>query len=129
MKDIIINLSQRGGSHLRPLMAVLNREFPQGDFKAKSGNICLKLTSILTWLNKEVTTKNDVYKYWHGTNRHNQIQLIDLLPIGFKKVVGGWELIKTDKPRLLCGLVWESDKAAVQAAMDAMADFLIKKVA
>ena len=129
MKDIIINLSQRGGSHLRPLMAVLNRQFPQGDFKAKSGNICLRLETLLIWLNNEVKTKNDVYKYWHGTNRHNQIQLIDLVPIGFKKVVGGWELIKTDKPSLLCGLVWDADKAAVRATMDAMADFLIKKVA
>ena len=129
MKDVIINLSQRGGSHLRPLMALLNREFPQGDFKAKSGNICLKLTSILDWLNKEVSTKNDLSKYWYGTNKHNQVLLIDIVPIGFKKVVGGWELIKIEKTSLLCGLVWDSDKAAVQAAMDAMATFLIKKVA
>ena len=129
MKDVIINLSQRGGSHLRPLMALLNRQFPQGDFKAKSGNICLKLTSILDWLNKEVTTKNDLSKYWYGTNRHNQVLLIDIVPIGFRKVVGGWELIKTDKQSLLCGLVWDADKATVQATMDAMADFLIKKVA
>ena len=129
MNDIIINLSQRGGSHLRPLMALLNREFPQGDFKAKSGNICLRLETLLTWLNNQVKTKNDLSKYWYGTNRHNTILLIDLVPIGFKKIVGGWELIKTDKPSLLCGLVWDSDKAAVQAAMDAMAAFLIKKVA
>ena len=129
MKDVIINLSQRGGSHLRPLMAFLNRQFPQGDFKAKSGNICLKLTSILDWLNNQVKTKNDLSKYWYGTNRHNQIQLIDLVPIGFKKVVGGWELIKADKQSLLCGLVWDADKDTVQATMDAMADFLIKKVA
>ena len=129
MNDIIINLSQRGGSHLRPLMALLNREFPQGDFKAKSGNICLRLETLLTWLNNQVKTKNDLSKYWYGTNRHNTILLIDLVPIGFKKIVGGWELIKTDKPSLLCGLVWDSDKATVQAAMDAMATFLIKKVA
>lgn len=129
MLDVIINLSQRGGSHLRPLMALLNRQFPQGDFKAKSGNICLKLTSILGWLNNEVSTKNDLYKYWYGTNKHNTILLTDIVPIGFKKIVGGWELIKTDKPSLLCGLVWDADKAAVQATMDAMADFLIKKVA
>lgn len=129
MKDIIINLSQRGGSHLRPLMALLNRQFPQGDFKAKSGNICLKLTSILTWLNNQVKTKNDLSKYWHGTNKHNQVLLTDIVPIGFKKIVGGWELIKTDKPSLLCGLVWDADKDTVQATMDAMADFLIKKVA
>ena len=129
MLDVIINLSQRGGSHLRPLMALLNRQFPQGDFKAKSGNICLKLTSILDWLNNEVKTKNDLSKYWYGTNRHNTILLTDIVPIGFKKIVGGWELIKTDKTSLLCGLVWDSDKATVQAAMDAMATFLIKKVA
>ena len=129
MKDIIINLSQRGGSHLRPLMAVLNRVFPQGDFKAKSGNICLKLSTLLTWLNNEVSIKNDVYKYWYGTNKHNQILLTDLVPIGFKNVVGGWQLVKTEKPSILCGLVWDADKATVQAAMDAMATFLIKKVA
>ena len=129
MKDIVINLSQRGGSHLRPLMALLNREFPQGDFKAKSGNICLKLTSILTWLNNQVKTKNDVYKCWNGTNRHNQILLTDIVPIGFKRIPGGWEFIKTEKTSLLCGLVWDADKDSVQAAMDAMATFLIKKVA
>ena len=129
MKDIIFNLSQRGGSHLRPLMALLNREFPQGDFKAKSGNICLKLTSVLTWLNNEVKTKDDIHKYWNGTNSHNQVGVCELLPIGWERVAGKWQPKKIEKTSLLCGLVWDSDKDAVQAAMDAMADFLIKKVA
>ena len=129
MKDVIFNLSQRGGSHLRPLMALLNRTFPQGDFKAKSGNICLKLSTILTWLNNEIKTVSDFQKHWDGTNLHNQVGVCELLPIGWERIAGKWQPKKIEKTSLLCGLVWDSDKDAVQAAMDAMADFLIKKVA
>lgn len=129
MKEVIFNLSQRGGSHLRPLMALLSREFPQGDFKAKSGNICLKLTSILSWLNREIGIVSDFQKNWSGTNPHNQVGVCEILPIGWERVAGKWQPKKIKKTSLLCGLVWDSDKDAVQAAMDEMATFLIKKVA
>lgn len=128
--DVIINLSQRGGSHLRPLMALLNRKFPQGDFKAKSGNVCLKLSTLLTWLNSQVKTVADLQKYWNGTNIHNQVSIGELLPIGWERVAGkGWQPIKKDgKESLICRLVWEEDKATVQSAMNDLVDILIQKV-
>ena len=128
MKEVIFNLSQRGGSHLRPLVAFLNREFPQGDFKAKSGNICLKLSTLLTWLNNEIKTVSDFQKNWDGTNLHNQVGVCELIPIGWERVAGKWQPKKIEKTSILCGLVWDADKEAVQGAMDALADFLIKKV-
>lgn len=79
MNRVIINLSQRGGSHCRPMLAMLNRELPETlTWRAKSGNKCVDATDLLNWV---VAQHKQGVMWWNGTNKHNQVMLLgEILP-------------------------------------------------
>ena len=142
MPEIIINLSQRGGSHCRPLLAMLNREIGH-DFIAKSGNRCLKLSTLLNWLELQVNSIVDLKKYWIGTNIHNNISILELVPLGYRPwtveeqeahyaktgTYGAcYSPVITDTLSVITEIVFESQKQEVQKQLIECALRIINKI-
>lgn len=123
-KDVIINLSQRGGKHCRPLIHMLNREVGH-DFIAKSGNECLKLSTLLEWIDKQVTCKKDLLKYWNGTCMHNQICMYELIPVDLNRIR---KPVLTDRVSSICNIVWEHDRETVKQVTKELALRIIDRV-